>query len=149
MRAPQRDARTLTAGQSVDDAVSLGLEPDGLDHFADSLRRLIEDSAEVAEVLLHRQIDVDRRCLGHVADPTAQRRASRLEAETRTEPASITCTPTIDLISVDFPLPLGPSSPVTAPARTVADRSSSALRPPRTTCNRSQRTASSTDTGAF
>ena len=50
-RRRKRDARALTAGQPVDDAVALGLEPDGLDHFADSLRRLIEDAGEVAEVL--------------------------------------------------------------------------------------------------
>src|SRR5262245_2580235 len=64
---------------------------------------------------------------------------------TRSEPDVITWTPTIDRISVDLPLPLGPSNPVTTPARTVADRSSNAGRPPRTTRRRLLTTADSAD----
>ena len=104
---------------------------------------------EEVEVLPRRQVAVDRRRLRHVADAAAQRRCSRRCAQHDTAPPAIRWTPTTARMSVVLPQPLGPISPVTAPARTVADRSSSALRPPRTTCNRSQRTAGSTDTGAF
>src|SRR4029453_16483941 len=68
---------------------------------------------------------------------------------TRSDPDRITWTPTIDLINVDLPLPLGPRSPVTTPARTAADRSSSAGRPPRTTCNRSLTRPNSEDPSRF
>ena len=79
-----------------------------------------EHAREVGEVLAHREVGVDRRRLRHVADAAPQRRARRpgARARARRPPATI-CTPTIARISVDLPLPLGPSRPVTTPPSTV------------------------------
>jgi hypothetical protein len=48
-------------------------------------------------------------------------------------PASSFCTPTIARISVDLPLPLGPSSPVTDPDETLQLNPGRTVVPPRTT----------------
>src|SRR5215208_7356070 len=52
---------------------------------------------------------------------------------TRTLPPATICTPTIARMSVDLPLPLGPSSPVTRPAAISAESPGSTTRSPRTT----------------
>src|SRR5580765_653799 len=52
---------------------------------------------------------------------------------TRTLPLATICTPTIARISVDLPLPLGPSSPVTRPDAMSAESPGSTTRSPRTT----------------
>jgi hypothetical protein len=51
------------------------------------------------------------------------------------------CTPTIARSSVDLPLPLGPSRPVTRPGSTHAERPGRTTVPPRRTRSRSTRTA--------
>ncbi len=50
-----------------------------------------------------------------------------------TVPDSMICTPTIARNSVDFPQPLGPSSPVTAPDLIASVNLLSTGRPPRAT----------------
>ena len=52
---------------------------------------------------------------------------------TVTAPPATSCTPTMERSRVDFPQPLGPSSPVTVPRATATSRSGMTSRPPRTT----------------
>src|SRR5215470_9029883 len=67
--------------------------------------------------------------------PTRARRAGDPAGSpsTSTDPPATRWTPTIERISVDLPLPLGPSSPVTEPCATSQLRPGSTVVPPRTT----------------
>ena len=119
-RGRERDAGALAAGEPVDDAGRpASLEADGRDRRVDAVARHAEDAREVAQVLAHGEVAVDRRRLRDVRRRAAQRRGARPAApSTRTVAAATICTPTIARMSVDLPLPLGPSSPVTRPAST-------------------------------
>ena len=89
-----------------------------------------EHGGEVAQVLAHGQVGVDRRRLGDVADPS--RRSGGDPAgrpSTSTSPPATTWTPTTERISVLLPQPLGPSSPVTLPRATSKETSSSTTLP--------------------
>ena len=76
--------------------------------------------AKKREVLAHGEVAVDRRRLRHVADArgAAPATPAGCAEHRRPSPPATICTPTIARISVDLPLPLGPSSPVTEPAAT-------------------------------
>ena len=68
------------------------------------------------------EVAVDRGRLGDVGDAAAQLRRAGGLAEDGDVARSTRCTPTTARISVVLPLPLGPSSPVTAPAGRRARR---------------------------
>src|SRR5690606_37170949 len=91
------------------------------------------EAGEVAHVLAHRQVVVDARCLGEVADLPAQRRRAGRVASTVTRPDRITWVPTMARMRVVLPLPLGPISPVTTPAGMRALSPSRTRRRPRST----------------
>ena len=75
---------------------------------------------------------VDGGRLGDVGDPGAQAAEPAGSPSTVTAPDSTIWTPTIARISVVFPVPLGPSSPVTAPRSISGDPRQDELLPRRT-----------------
>ncbi len=72
-RDRERDAGPLAARQPRDDPASLRAERDGIDHLVAAGGPEPVEPAEVAKVLADREVGVDRRRLGHVADPAPQR----------------------------------------------------------------------------
>ena len=68
-RRCERYPRPLPAGEPADDPAREVSQADRRDHGVHPLRRCPEHAGEVAQVLLHRQVAVYRRGLGHVADP--------------------------------------------------------------------------------
>ena len=82
-RRRERDARALPARERVHDLPRGVLQRDLGDHLADPLRRRACHGCEVAQVLGHRQVAVDRRRLGEVADLVPERRRAGVAAEDR------------------------------------------------------------------
>src|SRR5690349_4812637 len=72
-RGCERHPRALAAGERPHHAAGERVHADGRDDGVDALRRRAEHCGEVAQVLAHRQVAVDRRRLGHVADARPQR----------------------------------------------------------------------------
>ena len=92
------------------------MEVDGCDDRLDPLSGDAEDAGEVAQILPHRQVALERRRLRHITYALPQRRVSRLLSEHHHGAAGEPLHATIERISVVLPEPLGPSRPVTVPA---------------------------------
>ena len=116
-RRRERDARLLPAREPPDEVCGHVGEADALDHRVDARSRRTEDPREV-----RRGSRAPRGRRRPTAPASRSRRGSAARARRRgararsPSPAATIWTPTIDRISVDLPLPLGPSRPVTTPA---------------------------------
>ena len=97
------------------------------EHLGHAVAADADEAREVAEVLGHREVAVDRRGLGDVADArsAAAREPARLAEHRRRCRRRRRCTPTIARIRVVLPHPLGPSSPVTEPRLDASETSRS------------------------
>jgi len=73
-RCGQRDARALTSREVAHGLVGVRREVHGVDRTLDGTGRRTEHRGEVAEVVAHRQVGIDARRLGDVANPVAQPR---------------------------------------------------------------------------